>query len=492
VIGSLTGTIRRLTVFVALLFIALLVNINIVQVGRAGSLANGPGNSRGLIQEFKTQRGPILAGGEQIALSQLTNGTLKYQRVYPNGSVFAPATGFFSIIYGRTGIERVEDQILSGNDPRFSLQQVSDLIAGRTRKGGSVLLTLNVKAQMAAAEAMKGKVGAVVALDPSTGAILALVSNPSYDPNLLASHNSNTQIKAWNTLIKDPAQPLLNRPLAQVYPPGSTFKLVTLSAALSSGKYTTTSQIPAPARLHLPQTTSVLINDTGQQCLNGTVTLAQALAVSCNTAFAQVGMTVGGQALEQQAEAYGFNHSFDVPMTAATSRFPQQTLSPPQVAQSAIGQFDVRATALQMAMVGAAIANGGVVNEPYLVQEVRAPDLSVLETARVKEYGRAISSQIAAEITTMMEGVVSSSIGTGHNAQIPNVNVAGKTGTAQTAPGQPDDAWFVAFAPSSGSAGGPQVAVAVIVEGAPNQSDVWGGRLAAPVAKAVIQAVLAK
>jgi penicillin-binding protein A len=492
VIGSLTGTIRRLTVFVALLFVALLVNINIVQVGRATSLANGPGNSRALIQEFNTQRGPILAGGEQIAFSKLTDGRLKYQRVYPNGSVFAPATGYFSIIYGLTGIERKLDPVLAGTDPRFSLQQVSDLIAGRTRKGGSVLLTLNLKAQMAAATAMKGKVGAVVALDPSTGQILALVSNPSYDPNLLASHNANTEIKAWNTLLNDPTQPLLNRPLAQVYPPGSTFKLVTLSAALSSGKYTTATTIPAPARISLPQTTSTLSNDNGQQCLNGTVNLQQALEVSCNTAFAQVGMNVGGEALLQQAEAYGFNHSFEVPMVAATSRFPQQTLSPPQVAQSAIGQFDVRATALQMAMVGAAIANGGIVYEPYLVQEVRAPDLSVLQTAQPREFGRAISSQVAAEITTMMEGVVSSNIGTGQQARIPGINVAGKTGTAQTAPGQPDDAWFVAFAPSSGSAGGPQVAVAVVVEGAPNQQDVWGGKLAAPVAKAVIQAVMSR
>jgi penicillin-binding protein A len=490
VIGSLTGTIRRLTVFVALLFLALLVNINIVQVGRAGSLANGPGNSRALIQDYKVDRGSIIVGGQQVAYSKATNGTLEYQRVYSDGPVFAPATGFFSITYGLTGIERRENAVLSGSDPRFALQQVSDLIAGRVRKGGTVILTLNLKAQMAAAEAMKGKVGAVVALDPSTGAILALVSTPSFDPNLLASHNINTEVHTWNTLLNDPQQPLLNRPLAQVYPPGSTFKLVTLSAALSSGKYTADTVVTGPAALPLPQTTSVLHNDNGQACLGGHLTVAQALAVSCNTAFAQIGMSLGDQALEDQAEAYGFNNSFQVPMTAATSRFPQQNLSPPQVAQSSIGQFDVRATALQMAMVGAAIANGGTVYEPYLVQQVRAPDLSVLSNAQPQVFGHAITPQVAAEITTMMEGVVYDPFGTGSAAQISGVKVAGKTGTAQTAPGQPDDAWFVSFAPSSGSSGGPKVAVAVVVEGAPNQQEVWGGRLAAPVAKAVMQAVL--
>jgi penicillin-binding protein A len=484
-IGSLAGTIRRLSVFVALLFLALLVNINLVQVTRAASLAGEPGNSRGLIKEYARQRGPILVDGIPVAVSVPTTGTLKYLRTYPYSGLYVSATGFYSLIYGRTGIERIEDSILAGTDPLFSIQQLSDLIAGRPTKGGSVLLTINAKAQAAAAEGMKGKIGAVVAIQPSTGAILALVQSPTFNPNLLTVNDGAAEQAAWTKLLADPTQPLLNRPLAQVYPPGSTFKLVTLTAALESGKFNANSQIASPAFIHLPNSTAVLPNDNGQRCGNGHVSLLVALEVSCNTAFANVGMAVGGDALLAQAEKFGFNSSFQVPMTAATSRFPAN-LDQAQTALSAIGQFDVRSTALQMAMVAAAIANRGVVNEPYLIQQVLGPDLAPLETAQVHPFGTAMSPQVAAEVTAMMVGVVQN--GTGTNAQIPGVAVAGKTGTAQTAPGQPADAWFVSFAPAQSG----DVAVAVVVEGAPNDGQISGGRLAAPVARAVMQAILNK
>jgi peptidoglycan glycosyltransferase len=485
-IGTLAGTIRRLALFVGLLFAALLVNINLVQVTRASNLADGPGNNRNVIKEYSQQRGPILVGTAPVAGSVATDNRLKYQRTYVLDPQYVAATGFYSLVYGRTGIEKIEDAVLAGTDPRFSLQQVADLIAGRTTKGGSVLLTLDPKAQAAAAKGMQGKVGAVVAIEPSTGRILALVQSPTFDPNPLASPDANVQRTAWSKYLNDPANPMLNRPLAAVYPPGSTFKLVTLSAALSSGKYTSASQVPGPAALPLPGTNVSIRNENGQSCAtnpNGTTTLLHALEVSCNTVYAGVGMAVGGPALQAQAEAYGFNHQFQVPLNAATSRFPTD-LNVPQTAQAAIGQYDVRATALQMAMVVAALANNGVVRNPYLVQSLFAPDLTLLETTTPTTFGEAVTPQVAQEITDMMVAVVEH--GTGTNAQIPGVKVAGKTGTAQTGNNKPADAWFVSFAPSVNA----KVAVAVVVEGAPNDGEISGGRLAAPVAKAVMQAVL--
>jgi peptidoglycan glycosyltransferase len=487
VIGTLAGTIRRMALFVALMFAALLVNINLVQVTRANSLANEPGNNRGIIKEYAKQRGPILVGGTAVARSVATGGRLDYQRTYPDGPMYAPATGFYSLVYGATAIERIENAVLSGTDPRFSLQQVADLVAGRTTKGGSVQLTLNARAQAAAYNGMKGKVGAVVAIEPATGRILALVASPSFDPNPLADNNPVTEQQAWRHYLSDPANPMLNRPLAETYPPGSTFKLVTLSAALSTGRYTAASMVPGPARLPLPQTSVTLPNENGRSCAtsHGLVSLADALAVSCNTAFAGLGLAVGADALQRQAEAYGFNHSFQVPMTAATSVFPTD-LNRPQTALAAIGQYNVRSTALQMAMVVAALGNHGQVMNPYLVDQLLAPDLSVLDRTQPSVFGQAVTPAVAQEVTDMMVGVVDS--GTGTNAQIPGVRVAGKTGTAQTAPGRPADAWFVSFAPADDA----KVAVAVVVEGAPNNGEISGGRLAAPVAKAVMEAVLGR
>ncbi len=482
-IGTLSVTIRRLSVVVGLLMLALMVNVNLVQVVRAKDLAGRPGNTRGLIDAYGRERGAIVVGGVPIASSKATGGRLKYQRVYANGPLYASATGYYSVVFGRSGIERAEDQVLSGSDNRFAVQRLSDLIAGREPKGGSVTLTLDPAAQKAAFDGMKGKRGAVVAIQPSTGAILALVQSPSFDPGPLSSNDPSTDRRAWSTLTADASKPLLNRPLAEVYPPGSTFKLVTLAAALSSGRFTADSRIPAPASIVLPGTRTSLSNFTGRPCGSGTVTLAEALAVSCNTAFARVGIDLGGDALREQAAAFGFGSSFEVPMQAATSRFPAG-LNAAQTGQSAIGQFDVRATTLQMAMVAAGIANRGTVMTPYLVEEVRGPDLAVLDRAAPREFGRALTPEVAQQVADLMVGVVEN--GTGKTARIDGVRVAGKTGTAQTGPGRPADAWFVSFAPADD----PQVAVAVLVEGAPEIGEISGSRLAAPVAKAVMEAVL--
>ncbi len=309
------------------------------------------------------------------------------------------------------------------------------------------------------------------------------MQSPSFDPNQLSSHDPAAIREYYETLEADPAKPLLNRPIVSLNPPGSTFKLVTTAAALASGRFTPDSVIPGPRTYDLPDSTKRIRNWNGQSCGPGdVVTLRQALAISCNTAFAWLGNQLGDEALRTQAQLMGFDESFEIPLRAATSRFPEDP-DEPQTAMSAIGQFDVRATALQMAMVTAAIGNSGKTMNPYLVQEVRGPDLAILQTTEPTMYEQAMTPLHAAQLTEMMVNVVEN--GTGSNAQIPGVRVAGKTGTAQTGNDNPAVAWFVALAPAQS----PEVAVAVVVEdaGAP---EVSGNQLAAPIARSVIEAVL--
>jgi peptidoglycan glycosyltransferase len=477
--------LRRLAVACMVLFALLLVNANYVQVVQAGRLRNDPHNRRVLLAAYERQRGPILAGRAELARSRATDDQLKYLRSYPGGSLYAPATGFFSLIYGATGIERVDNPLLSGDDDRLFVRQVGDLITGRSSQGGAVVLTLNRAAQAAAGRGLAGKRGAVVALDPATGAILALASSPSYDPNVLSSHDPASIRAAYDRLSKDPTEPLKNRAIAEAYPPGSLFKVVTAAAALSTGRYTPDTRVPSPTRLKLPLTNRFLDNFGGETCGDGrTTSLADALRISCNTAFAGVGLAVGATALRNQAEAFGIDGELRVPLPVARSRFPAE-LDAPQTALSAIGQFDVRLTPMQAAMIAAGVANSGVVMRPYLVQEVQTPSLATLDAAEPRELARAISPQVADALTSMMRLVVAE--GTGKAARIPGVDVAGKTGTAQHAVGEPPHAWFIGFAPASA----PKVAVAVLVEdGGGLGSDATGGKLAAPIARDVIRAVL--
>jgi peptidoglycan glycosyltransferase len=472
------------------MLLALLIAANWIQAVEADSLRNRPGNARVIIQEYSRERGEILVGERPIASSKETNDELKFLRRYSNGPLYAPATGYYSFIYGATGIERAENEILAGTHSKLFVDRVAGLLTGETPKGGSVTLTLNAAAQRAADRGLKelsGEArGSVVALNPKTGAILAMVSRPSYDPNQLSSHDGEAIRKAFNKLNADPSKPMLNRAISETYPPGSTFKIVTSAAAIESGQFSPDSQLPGPAQLDLPQTTSNLPNFDNQQCNSGsdTTTLTNALRRSCNTTFGALGLKLGDDALREQAEKFGFNREdIQVPMRVATSVFPQD-LNPPQTAQAAIGQFDVRATPLQMAMVVAGIANQGSVMQPYLVEDIRAPDLSVLESTRPVELDRAVSASTAAQITQMMVTVVEE--GTGTNAQISGVKVAGKTGTAQVSGGKSPHAWFVSFAPADD----PQVAVAVIVENGAEQAEVSGNKLAAPIAKQVMEAVL--
>jgi penicillin-binding protein A len=485
------GPIRKVAAGCMLLVFLLLANITYVQAIRADELNSRSDNRRVLLDEYAKERGPILVGDEPVALSVETDDEFAYLRQYPVPLVYAPATGYYSSVFGRSAVERSENDILSGNDDRLFARRLVDLVTNREQRGGTVKLTLNPAAQQAAYDALGDNKGAVVALDPRTGAILAMVSKPSYDPNPLASHSVEEQQAAWQVLQEDPEKPTLNRAIAQTLPPGSVFKIVTLAAALESGRYEPDSLIPGPAEYDLPQSTVDLPNQSGEPCGSGPeelTTLANALRVSCNTAFAYLGNDLGDDALREQAERFGYNSEplTDEDLNAATSIFPAE-LDAPQTALAAIGQFDVRATPLQIAMVSAGIANDGTVMNPYLIEELRDPDrVKVLERTEPEELSRAVSTETAQELTAMMVEVVEN--GTGQNGQLDGIQVAGKTGTAQTTAERPPYAWFTSFAPADDA----QIAVAVVIEEAPDtaRDDIAGGRLAAPVAKAVMEAVL--
>ncbi len=478
--------LRRLSAAVLVMFGLLLVNANYLQVVRADALHNDSRNSQRLNQEaYAVKRGPILVGGKPVASSVATTDALKYQRTYASGKLFAPATGFYSLVSGAKAIEAAENSILNGTDNSLFVRRVLDMLTGVPPEGGSVSLTLNAKAQRAAYQGLAGRKGAVAAVNPTTGAILALVSSPSYDPNLLASHDPTVALANFEKLDRDPDKPMLDRALNETYNPGSTFKVVTSAAALESGKYTKDSKVYNKASLDLPLTTANLPNENGRPCTPGDATLTDALAYSCNAAFGAIGLDLGADALREQAGKFGFGTRFTVPMPSAVSRFPSG-INAPQTAQSAIGQFSVTATPLQMAMVAAAVGNRGELMSPYLVQDVRGPDLSVLDSTKPESLGEAMSPQSAQQLTSMMVTVVDS--GTGSNGQIPGIKVAGKTGTAQQGGGRRPHAWFISFAPAEN----PKVAVAVIVENGGNAQEISGNQIAAPIARAVMRAVLGR
>jgi peptidoglycan glycosyltransferase len=476
--------IRRLSIACLLLMLSLLIADNLIQLVQAGSLRDRPQNSRQRQMDLARQRGPIVVAGKSVAESVPVDDVYKYQRRYPGGSLYAPVTGYFSIV-SSTQVEHSEHGVLSGQDNRLFIRRLSDYFTGRQPKGGTVELTLDPATQEAAAAALGNRRGAVVALNPKTGAILALVTSPSFDPNLLAVHDGTTLNNNDRKLTSDPAKPLLDRATELTYPPGSTFKLITAAAALSSGKYTPDTQIDAPNILQLPQSTKTLSNFGGETC-SGTQreSLLDALRTSCNTAFARLGLNLGATALSDQAKKFGFDSTIDgFPLRQVASVFPDN-INLPQTALSAIGQFDVRTTPLQMAMVAAAIANGGKEMKPYVVKQTLAPDLSTLQTTVPQQMAQPINGNVAAELTTMMIAVVNG--GTGVNAALPGIQVAGKTGTAQNAVGQAPHSWFVGFAPADN----PEVAVCVFVENSGGDLNGQGGVTAAPIAATVMAKAL--
>ena len=482
--------IRTMSIFCLLLFAALLLNSTYLQYVEAGDLNSRSDNKRVRDAEFSHKRGAIVAGGTSVAESRPVDDQYKYQRVYKQPRKYAPLTGYYSYIYGRSAVESSQNGILSGSDPRLFVNRVVDMLGNSQPKGGSVSLTIDPRAQTAAYDGLRAlgrnAEGSVIALDPTTGKVLAMVSNPTYDPNRLASHRFSSVQQAWDELNGTRNRPLLNRGIQEVYPPGSTFKLVTAAAALASGQYTPDTEVKGGASLDLPLTTTDLVNDNGSTCGGDPITLTHALEVSCNVSFGDIGLRLGADALREQAEKFGFDQTYLNDLNGQVrSRFPTDP-DEPQTALSAIGQFDVAATPLQMAMVAAGIANNGTVMRPYVVDEVQAPDLSRLDKTRPEAFrSNAVSSSVARDLTQMMIEVVDR--GTGATAQIPGIKVAGKTGTAQSSPERPPYAWFVSFAPADD----PQVAVAVLVEDAGvARNAISGSGLAAPIAKRVMEAVI--
>jgi peptidoglycan glycosyltransferase len=479
----------RVSLACLVMFVLLLLNVNYVQAFDSTSLANEPGNIRVFNEQFQYQRGTIYAGPDtKIAESRLVKGTSTYKRYYPQAAVYAPVTGYDSV-YGKTGIELAENNDLSGSSAGLQVHNLISLFTGKQKQGASVYLTISPKAQQAAytALAAQGKPGAVVALDPTTGAILAMASYPTFNPNDYTTLDGKKLVRIDDRLRAEKSQPLLNRAINATYPPGSTFKIVTGSAAFStravSGPSTT---VPAPTRFQLPGSTTVLINNDGESCENGNPPIIDAFLLSCNTAFAKLGIRVGGAALRTYANKFGMNEpDLSVPLPVSPSIIPALT-DPDYIALSAIGQFDDAVTPLQEAMFAAAIANGGKLMTPYLVQQVLAADLSPVQQAQPKVLSVPVSSQVASDMQQLMYAVTHNPDGTAYGTASPGVagvSIAGKTGTAQNGVNNTnlDDAVFTCYAPTSS----PKIAVGVIIQGGG-----YGAAAAAPIAVKVIQAYL--
>ncbi|ALE75486.1 MULTISPECIES: penicillin-binding protein 2 [unclassified Pseudonocardia] len=481
--------VRRVALAVMVMIVALLANITYVQVVVAGQYRDDPRNQRSQIDEYSRQRGQITAGGQVLAQSVDSDGRLRYARQYPEGPAFAPITGFLSTVYGKGALERSTDDVLNGTDDRLFVRRLSDLITGRDPAGGNVVTTVDPDVQRVAYDGLqsRGYTGAVVALEPQTGNILAMASTPSYDPNRLAAPDAAEQQAAWREYNNAELNPLTNRAINEIEPPGSTFKLVTTAAALQNG-YTPESRLTAARNIQLADSTTTLENYNGSQCGGGdTASLREALARSCNTAFAQLGQELGADKLRAQAEAFGIGRSdLQIPMPVTASQVGPMS-DVPSTQQSAIGQRDVRLTPMQLAMIGGSIANGGQTMAPHLIKEIQGATLDVVDTTEPDRMARSMPGDVARTLTDLMIGSEDRTQGGG---KITGVQIASKTGTAEhgTDPkNTPPHAWYVAFAPADN----PRVAVAVLVEsGGDRGAEATGGSVAAPIGRAVIAETL--
>jgi peptidoglycan glycosyltransferase len=488
---TMNKPIRTIAIFCLLLFLALMLNATYLQYQAAGDLNDDARNRRVIDAAYSRERGAILVGRDAVvAVSEPVEDQFEFLRSYPQPFKYAPITGFFSYSYGASGIERSQNDVLSGEDSRLFVTRLVDLVSNDQTEGGNVRLTLDPAAQDAAYAGLsglgEGVRGSVVALEPSSGKVLAMVSLPTYDPNNLSTHDFGDAGDTWERLNQDDAQPLLNRAIQTTLPPGSTFKVVTAAAAIEAGLYTAEDQVPGGATYQLPLTSGETgeIDNEGRPCGTTRIPFTQAMQQSCNTTFAALANEVGAEQLRETAEGFGFNSEYLEDLRPqAESVFPRDA-DDAELGMTGIGQFEVRATPLQMAMVVAGIANGGVVMRPYLVDEVQSADYEVLDKTEPSELSRAVEPQTADDVTDLMVATVED--GTAYTAQIQGVTVAGKTGTAQSGdPDQPPYAWFVSFAPDE------DVAVAVVVENADiERSEIAGGRLGGPIAKAVMEAVI--
>ncbi|MEU1378413.1 penicillin-binding transpeptidase domain-containing protein [Streptomyces triculaminicus] len=479
--------VRHIAILTGALVLSLLVRATWVQFVRADELSNHEKNRRVAIASFSQPRGDIIVGGKPVTGSAAGDGDLKYRRTFTDGAMYAPVTGYSSQSYGSSYLEGVNNKLLSGTDDRLFLQRTADMITGKPRRGGDVVTTIDPKAQKAAYEGLGDRKGAVVALDPRTGKILALASTPSYDPSVFSGSGKKDQA-AWDALQKDKDKPMNNRALRETYPPGSTFKIVTAASALENGLATDVdAATDSPDPWVMPGTVTRLPNQNPTApCKNASLNVA--MQNSCNTVYGKAASDLGKDKLRATAERFGFNQEYFVPVRASKSTFPKD-INRSQTAMAGIGQGSLTATPLQVAMMTAAIANDGKLMKPYLVEELRGPDLSTIEKHKPEQMSRAVSPDIAKKIQRMMEDTATK--GTGKAALIDGVTVGGKTGTAERGKGQKNLAWFISYAKA---ADGSPVAVAVMVE--PDESvpdaEISGGKLAGPIAQKVMRAVLGR
>lgn len=479
--------VRRVGLVLTLMFVALFGIASSIQVVQTEALYQDPRNVRASFDIYKTQRGSILVGDEAVVNSTPVNDSYRFLREYES-QIYSPVIGYFSIFSGSTGIEREMNTYLSGQSSAQFFEQINALLDGTPVTGAAVELTLDPDVQRAAWDALGNRKGAIVAIEPSTGRILAMVSKPTFDANYLAGHLYGPVNDAFRSYSDDPDQPLINRTIAgDLYHPGSVFKLVVAAAALESGNFTATSEFENLATYRLPGTSTDIKNASDSTCGSGeTVTLEQALIRSCNIPFAMLAVEIGQDKIRAQAELMGFGDELSIPLEVTPSIYPSQ-MDVSQTALTGFGQFDVRASPLQIAMVTSAIANQGVLMTPQLIDLVVASNLNVLAQPEPAILSSPISRQTAGLLTRMM--VDSVEIGVAGRAAIPSVAVAGKTGTAENGVDEPFTLWFTGFAPAEA----PRVVVTVVVEdGGGIGQNGTGNQLAAPIARAVMEAVLNK
>ena len=479
--------IRRVGIATIVLVLVLVAQLTYLQVFHADSLADDPRNVRAAIRDFSRPRGEILtADGEVVARSVETDDELEFQREYPFGATFAQISGYQSFVFGNTGVEKTYNDDLVGRNAELQLRNIGDVLIGKETTG-NVVLGMRADLQQAARDALADQRGSVVVLNPRTGLIQAMYSNPSYDPNPFAGHDTDAVTDYGELLQADPSKPDLPRAYREIFPPGSTFKAVTATVGLETGVTTPDTVYPSITQLQLPLTNSTIANFGNQSCGG---TLFQSFTRSCNTTFAKIGLDLGEQFPPGMAR-FGIYAvpPLDVAPGAVASSGPQagtfQT-DAPRYALAGIGQGDVAVTPLQMALVAAAIANGGVIMQPHVADEITDQDDNVIRRISPEPWMTATDPATAEEVKRMMISVVES--GTGTAAQIEGVTVAGKTGTAQTESGSRiPHAWFISFAPAED----PQVAVAVMIEHGGNfGSEATGGEVAAPIAAQMIRLAL--
>ncbi|MBX9424167.1 MULTISPECIES: penicillin-binding protein 2 [Streptomyces] len=480
--------LRRVAIFCGLLILALLLRDNWLQFVRADELNAHPDNTRVRIERYANQRGNIIVDGKPITGSvDSKDPYYKYKRTYTDGPMWAPVTGYASQAYDANQIEKIEDGILTGNDDRLFFDRTLAMFTGEKKKGGDVVTTLSGAAQKAAFEGLGDKTGAVVAIEPKTGKILAMASTPSYDPSSFAGYSGKDE-KAWVALEKDKNKPKQNRALREIYPPGSVFKVVTAAAALENGKVTDiNAATDTPDGWKIPLSTKEMVNHASG-CANAS--LKRALDISCNSVFAKLGDDVGRDKMVEMAEKFGFNAEQFTPVRSSASVYDKKADRGGN-ALSSIGQFNTATTPLQMAMVTAAIANDGKLMKPYMIDQLRAPNVDIIKQNEPEEMSQPVSPKNAQLLQQMMESVVANGTGGKADLNMEGVKVGGKTGTAQHGDknAKRPYAWFISYAKT---AEGSPVAVAVIVEDSAgtDREDISGGGLAAPIAKAVMKAVM--